>query len=297
MTTELEYFAAPGRMTSPGDYVGLLDQLPGDITLLCRIVQGMMIHIHWADQYGLQLPEERREEVQLRPVVSKLERILKLDPRPLIEARSLDKRLVGNCRDFSLMLTSLLRHQSVPSRARCGFGRYFIPNHYEDHWVCEYWNAVRNCWVLVDAQLDELQQNKLSIQFNPLDVPRNQFIVGGEAWQMCRNGEADPETFGIFEMHGLWFVRGNLVRDIASLNKVELLPWDGWGVIDARDEDLSIEDLAFLDQVAELTRGDVPEFNRVHNLYENDKRLHVPAMIHSYMQGGVQTIDLTQVCK
>jgi hypothetical protein len=295
MTTVLDYFAAPGRMTGAGDYAELLDPLTTDIASLCGVVQGLMIHIHWADEYGIRLPEERKDEVQLRSVLSKLERIRKLDARPLTEARSLDKRLVGNCRDFSVMLTAILRHQGVPARARCGFGRYFIPNHYEDHWVCEYWNAIQHRWVLADAQLDEFQRNRLSIQFNPLDVPRTQFVVGGEAWQMCRNGEADPERFGIFEMHGLWFVRGNFIRDVASLNKVELLPWDGWGIIEARDEELSVEDLAFLDRVAELTRGDVPEFDKVHKLYENDNRFHVPATIHSYTQGGVETIDLEDI--
>jgi hypothetical protein len=33
---------------------------------------------------------------------------------------------------------------------------------------------------------------------------------------LCRSGQPDPDTFGIFDMHGLWFVRGNFVRDVAS---------------------------------------------------------------------------------
>jgi hypothetical protein len=295
MTTTLDYFAAPGPMTDPGSHAGLLDPLPTDVASLCRVVQGLMIHVFWAEQYGVRLPEHRRGEVQLRSVVSKLDRILELDRRLLGEARPLDKRLAGNCRDFSLLLTAILRHHSIPARARCGFGRYFIPNHYEDHWVCEYWNAVQSRWVLVDAQLDELQCNKLSIPFDPLDVPRDQFIVGGKAWQLCRTGQADSDTFGIFDMHGLWFVRGDFVRDVAALNKIELLPWDSWGIIEARDEDLSANDLAFLDQVAERTGSDVPEFDTVRVWYERDDRLRVPATIRSYSQQGVQTVDLAHV--
>jgi hypothetical protein len=292
MATALEYFATHGLITRPGKSVTLLDHLPTDISLLRRVVQGVMIHIHWAEQYGVQLSEQRRDEVQLRSVVRQLDRLLELDPHPLANARPFDKRLVGNCRDFSVMLTAILRHQGVPARARCGFGRYFLPNHYEDHWVCEYWDAAQNRWVLVDAQLDELQYEKLSIQFDPLDVPRDQFIVGGKAWQLCRTGQADPDTFGIFDMHGLWFVRGNFVRDVASLNKMELLPWDSWGIIEAKDKDLSPEDLAFLDQVVKLTDRDVPEFERVRTLYENDSRLHVPVTIRSYRPMRVQTVNL-----
>jgi len=176
-----------------------------------------MIHIFWAEQYGVQLAGPRRDEVQLRSVARKLERIIELDPRPLAEAREPDKRLVGNCRDFSLMLTTMLRYQGVPARARCGFARYFIPNHFEDHWVCEYWSTAHNRWVLVDAQLDTLQVGKLGVCFDPLDVPRDEFIVGDKAWQMCRAGQADPDTFGIADLHGLWFVRGNLVTCICLL--------------------------------------------------------------------------------
>jgi hypothetical protein len=191
------------------------------------------------------------------------------------------------------MLTAMLRHQSVPARARCGFGRYFLPNHFEDHWVCEYWNAAENRWVLVDAQLDPLQLSKLDIPFDPLDVPRDEFIVGGKAWQMCRAGEADPDTFGIAEMHGLWFVRGNFVRDVASLNKVELLPWDVWGLVDVLGNELSADDLAVLDQMAELTNDAVPAFDQVRRLYETDSRWRVPATIQSYTAGGVKTIVLS----
>jgi len=292
MTNVLEYFATQDLITNPGKHATLLNRLPTDISQLRRVVQGMMIHIHWAEQYGVQLSEQRRDEVQLRFIVRQLDRLCELDPNPLANTRPFDKRLVGNCRDFSVMLTAILRHQGLPARARCGFGRYFLPNHYEDHWACEYWDAAQNRWVLVDAQLDDLQCEKLSIQFDPLDVPRDQFIVGGKAWQLCRTGQVDPDTFGIFDMYGLWFVRGNLVRDVASLNKMELLPWDSWGIIEAKDEDLSPEDLTFLDDVAKLTDYDVPEFQRVRTLYEKDSRLNVPATIRSYARMRVQTINL-----
>jgi hypothetical protein len=286
------FFAAPGPLTTPGPHAGLLQDLPTDVASMVRTVQGLLIHIFWADQYGVQLDETRREEVQLRAAARQLAHIVELDPRPLTEAREPDCRLVGNCRDFSVMLTTFLRHQGVPARARCGFGRYFIPGHYEDHWVGEYWNDAEQRWVLVDAQLDALQQEKLGIGFNPLDVPRDQFITGGGAWTLCRSGQADPETFGIFDMHGLWFVRGNLGRDVAALNKMELLPWDGWGIIDGIDEEPASGDLAALDEMAALTGGNVPHFERVRNLYETDARWRVPPVIHTYTEAGRIDVDL-----
>jgi hypothetical protein len=288
-----EWYSAPGIMTDPHKHAVLFDGLPTDIAALCQVVQGLMIHIFWAERYGLKLPDTRKQEVQLRSVARRLARILELDARPLKEPRSLDKKVVGNCRDFSTLLTAILRHQGVPARARCGFGRYFKPNHYEDHWVCEYWNAGQKRWVLVDAQLDAFQCEKLQIQFNPLDVPRDQFIVGGKAWQMCRRGEADPEAFGIFDMHGLWFVLGDFVRDVAALNKIELLPWDGWGLMNRREE-LGVDDLAMLDQLAEWTSGADIAFEQVRSAFEHDERLRVPPVITAYTNGGAQQIELAK---
>jgi hypothetical protein len=292
MTGSHEFFTTPGAMTSPGALADLLEGLPEDVSALRLVVQGLMIHIFWADRYGVELTGLRRAEVQLRLVSRQLERILELDPRPLAELREPSKRLVGNCRDFSVMLTAMLRHRGVPARARCGFARYFIPNHFEDHWVCEYWNAVENRWVLVDAQLDALQANVLEIQFDPLDVPRDEFIVGGKAWQMCRQERADPDAFGISDLHGLWFVRGDLIRDVASLNKVELLPWDAWGLVDVPEEQLSPDELEILDHMAVLTHDTVPAFEQVRRIYETDVRWRVPAEIRSYTPEGVKTIDL-----
>lgn len=289
MEPTLTYFSQHGQMSDPGAYAFLFENLPGSIPELVKLVQGITIHVFWAERYGLKVPPERMDELQLRSMERRLARTIELDSRPLTEPRPLDKKLLGNCRDHSLLLASLLRHQGVPARARCGFGAYFIPDHFEDHWVTEYWNQEQSRWVLVDAQLDALQCDVLQINFNPWDVPRDRFIVGGKAWQMCRSGEQDPDKFGIFDMHGLGFVRGDLIRDVASLNKMELLPWDCWGVI--LDEGLDDrDDLSMLDEVAALTAGDVPKFEVVRERYESDPRLFMDGKLLSYVNG-----EMTQV--
>jgi len=295
MKDDFEYYYNNVSISNPGTHAPLFDPLPGDISALVKVVQGLMIHVFWIEKYGIQLDAARKEEVQLRTVERMLARIQELDPRPLSDAREPAKKLVGNCRDFSVLLAAMLRHKGIPARARCGFAEYFIPKHHEDHWVVEYWNAKQQRWVLVDAQLDELQRNKLRISFDPLNVPRDQFLIGGRAWQLCRSGQADPVSFGIFDMKGLWYVRGNFIRDVASLNKMELLPWDAWGLIEGRDEEISQEDLIFLDKVAELVARDVPEITKVMTLYEIDPRLKVPGVIKSYTQAGVQTIELSNL--
>ena len=65
---------------------------------------------------------------------------------------------------------------------------------------------------------------------------------------MCRIGEQDPYKFGIFDMHRLDFVHGNLVVDVPLFNEMELLPWDYWGVILNEQLDAPT-DLGVLDEV------------------------------------------------
>ncbi len=291
----LAYYACHGPVTDPKDGADLLEGLPADISTLCRIVQGCLLHAFWAGSYGEKLSEDRKQEVELRHVAKMLARIREIDERPLTVPRPPGKRLVGNCRDFSVLLCSALREMGVPARARCGFARYFLPGRYEDHWVCECWRQNERRWALVDAQLDEVQREALHIQFDPCDVPRDEFLCGGDAWTLCRSGQADPNDFGIFDMRGLWFVRGDLVRDLASLNKMELLPWDSWGLIEGEDEGLSQEDMALLDRVAALTSGGDAAFREMRSTYEGDERLRVPAVITSYGSSGVQAVRLGEV--
>ena len=269
----LNYYARPGLITDPKEFASLLDGLPTDIPSLVKVVQGLMLHIFWGERYGVQLSEARRQEVQLRWLPKMLKRLVELDDRPLTEARPPDKKLVGNCRDHSVLMTAMLQHQGVPARARCGFGAYFRPNHFEDHWVCEYWKADEQRWVMVDAQLDQFQCDVLKPSFDTLDVPHDQFITGGLAWQLCRSGRADPECFGIFDMHGLPFVLGDLLRDFLARNQLEILPWDGWGLMVNLDQAIPAESLPLLDRMAALTLADNTAFAEVRALYENDLRL------------------------
>ena len=287
----LTYYLDHGLISTPNKYEESYQHLPTDLPGLCRTVQGLLLHEHWAARYGEDLTLERRKQSGIRQVRHILPQILALRDSPLDHPRPLSKRYIGNCRTFSVLLTSFLRYQGIAARARCGFGRYFLPGKFEDHWVCEYWNKAEDCWILVDAQLDDFQCQELKLDFDPLDVPRDQFIVAGKAWNWCREGKQDPEKFGIFDMHGMWFVRGNLVRDIASLNTVPLLPWDGWGLADQTDEQVKDSDLNLLDRVSSLTWDEV-DFQSIRSIYNSERGFKVPPVITSYSQSGDQQVEL-----
>jgi hypothetical protein len=272
-----QFYSSQGIVSDPGKLAYLLDSFPDDIGELCHAIQGLVIHICWMDRYGAQTPKERREkEVNLRAFERQLKAIIEMDYRPLSIKRPMEKRLVGNCRDFTLFFVSILRHKGIPARARCGFGVYFMPGKYEDHWVAEYWDDKANRWVMVDAQLDDFQKEKLAIQFDPQDMAPGMFITGGEAWRKCREGKSDPMQFGIFEMRGLDFIGGDLVRDFLALNKVEILPWDDWPAIKSQ-KDFTQDLLALLDHMAELTNSPDINFNKIRRLYESNMLLRPAA--------------------
>lgn len=107
-------------------------------------------------------------------------------------------------------------------------------------------------WKLVDPEQTEQLVHVNRLRFDPGDVPRTKFLVGGRAWQMCRQESTDPETFGA-EPHrqprGLWFVRSRLLLDLAALNRQELLLWDSWRATDS-DARLRPAALGELDRMA-----------------------------------------------
>ncbi len=292
MQNPQEYYKSEGPMTALGAHAEEFRAMPTDLASLCEVVQGLLIHRDIAPWlYGLTLTEAQRDDGNIRPIAKMLTRIHELDSRPITSARDVGHRLPSVCRHFSLMLSAILRYQGIPARPRCGFGAYFTPGKFEDHWVCEYWNAGEKRWILVDAQLDSIQRKALNINFNPLDVPRDRFIIAGNAWQMCRTGAADPANFGLTHVHlqGMWFIAGNVVRDLASLNKMELLPWDVWGLMDMNDAALTDEKKSLLDRVATLTLAGDNAFPEVRAIY-NDDRLRVPPLVFNALRNAPEPI-------
>lgn len=222
MTNSLDY-------TTPGPFTDLADidrtalaTVPADPIAICTPVPTMVIQPHDAKPLGL--PADRFAERNIRPAVAIVRQLLELDPADLTVPRPPDRRVIGTCRHFAVLATALLRHRGIPARARCGFATYFQPGKGLDHWVIEYHGGER--WIRLDAEILDK-----SIVSHPEDLRPWQFLTGGEAWQAFRRGEIDARQFGVYgtENWGPAEIMGNAVRDLAALNKLEMLPWDDWG--------------------------------------------------------------------
>ncbi|MFC0106864.1 transglutaminase domain-containing protein [Kibdelosporangium aridum] len=263
-------------LTSPGRHAGLFESLPSDIAGLTKVGHGLLIHEYMTHFYDVELSEEDRKTVHIRPVEELLSAITGEDDRPLGIARPPAERTAVNCRHFTVLLVSMLRSQGRTARARCGFGSYFNDGFYEDHWVTEYWNGTR--WVLVDGQIDDVQMTKLPIDFDVTDVPRDKFLTAGRAWQWCRAGKADPDKFGLsmFEESGYWWIAANMIRDAAALIDVPLLPFDVWGMMPEPEDDV---DMAFFDRLGTLTEHPDAPTDELKAMLRDDERVRVPAKV------------------
>jgi len=272
-------YAQPTGMTAAGPHESALKDLPADPGALTEVLHGLVIHEHIAPNYGVTLSDDDRTTVHVRPAADLLTAILARDPEPLDVPRPPERRLAGNCRHFTVLMTAMLRAHGIPARARCGFGAYFGTGVNEDHWVCEY-QAPSGRWTLIDAQIDERQLGMFPITFDVRDVPRNQFLVAGDAWQKVRAGTADPAVFGFSIMNetGDWWIAQNLVRDGAALLNTELLPWDRWGVMPRPIDPITSDLAALFDELAEATVD--PDPARLAELYE-DERIRVPEVVRN----------------
>jgi hypothetical protein len=239
----LEYYALHGPLTDPAEYSVEFAKLPDDLAARCRFIQGIVLHSDWASAYGVPDTGLSRDTL---PVADRMRLASRLLP---------GKKTSGTCRDFALMLCSIQRERGTPARVRCGFASYFTSNPFEDHWVCEYWDARKQRWALADAQIDELQRRHLGVDFDTTDLPAGKFLNAGQAWSIWRAGQAEATAFGHGEATGAWFLRINLMRDELALQKHEISEWDAWRQLPVENKVLSAEVLAECDRIAEATKG------------------------------------------
>jgi hypothetical protein len=218
-------YAKAGRLTDlDGVSNDLLNPIAPDPVGICAPVHGLVIEPSDAEALGM--PADRLAENQLRPAKKLVERLEALDSAPLSVSREPANRVVGTCRHFAVLSCALLRYRGVKARVRCGFATYFQLGKGVDHWIAEYWDDRHRRWVRIDPEI--LGQPLLA---RPEDLDPGQFLTGGEAWVAYRRGEIDASAFGVYgtENWGPGEIRGNAVKDLAALNKVEMLPWDEWG--------------------------------------------------------------------
>jgi hypothetical protein len=315
MQEVLDYYRQPGLITGLDKYRDFTSWLTSDPEAIYQVAQGLLIHDMWIDKYGITYNTANEYPQKTAYMQDLLDKALELDASNLAVVRAPEKRVIACCREFATLMCALLRAKGIPARSRSGFAFYFGWNgDYADHWICEYWDG--GSWIMADPQLDPLQESYVKSwadagskqsreyaekikAFNPRRLTGNDFLTAGQAWKLCRKGELDAMRFGnscpikpewgIDSLFGLWFVRGNLLRDFAALNKVETSPflvrvvkglnWKAWRLVAASDQELAAHDWSLLDRIADLCSDADSNFNAIRSLYDGNSDLAVPAEI------------------
>lgn len=293
---EAEFYSAQSVFSDPGEFAALYEDLPRDAAGLARAVRDLLVHRVEGGQFGIDIaPERMRDDAETRYVDDILRLITSRDSAPLARRREYADRFVAICRDFTLLHVSMLRHGGVPARMRVGFTDYFGTDGFHgDHVVTEYWDEARGRWVLADAQLADPSFAPVPLDFDPMDIPRDRFLVAGAAWRMIRAGRADPRTFGLppegGPMTGEWFVANDVRLDLAALNRSETLLWDVWGAGAGSDAEMTDEIRALYDTVADTLAGgsaptavspdDIP-FTAARTLFTTHDGLRTPPTVLS----------------
>jgi hypothetical protein len=253
-----DFYRVQSEYSELGKWQSLAAGLPGDVAGLVEVVQNVLIHQFWIVEeanYGvgakalLDAGRDLHGEVNLLTAETILDRYFTLNDAPIYVKRSASQKVVGSCRDFTLLLVGFLRAKGVAVRSRSGVATYFEAGHYEDHFVVEYFNEVQGRWVLVDAQLDELMRTRLEIKFDVCDMPREVFLPAGVAMTKAMK-EGNFGDYGIREFEGMTYLRYKLFSEVCHLMKIEILPWEAWGIGEVvMDGEISEADERFLDEI------------------------------------------------
>ena len=191
-----DVYAAQSAFSDPGPWASRLDAVPGDIAGLARTARQLVFHYRADGDFAANgVAPERIAEIDTRYAAPMFERLFALDDRPLTSERAPAQRLVGCCRDFTLLFLAMARHHGIPARARVGFATYFVPGWALDHAVAEVWDAAAGRWRLVEAQLrDGFVDRTDNTLLDTLDLPRDRFLTGARSLVRGRSSSANRRS-------------------------------------------------------------------------------------------------------
>jgi Transglutaminase-like superfamily len=286
--TDRQFWAEQSAVTDPREFSAWVREVPGTLAAIRATARGLVFHYRDSgDLADNGIGPGRIAEIDTRYAADMLARLARLASQPLASPRTTSQRVVGCCRDFTVLFVTIARAHGIAARARVGFATYFDPGWYIDHVVAEVWDPDRDGWRLVDPELgDDHMSAADGARVDPEDLTTGQFLTGPAAWRACRSGRADPSRFvvdpslAIPATRGWPYVRHNLIHDLAALAGHEMLLWDNWGWTEMAGGP-SPEQLQVLDDLAAATWPDDVPPATVMSFYEREG-LTVPGQVTSY---------------
>jgi hypothetical protein len=209
-------------------------------------------------------------------------------------------RVVGCCRDATLLFVSLARHKGIPARMRVGFAAYFHPGLLIDHVVAQAWDEAAGRWRLIDGEMNSNWTPEVNGRpIDWMDLADDQFVTGPRAWQAARAGTSDPERYltspdlDAPELRGWPLLARHVIHDLVALNKTEMLVWDAWGMQLGIDPGSVVEqDTVLLDEICAPLADPGISSDVVAALADRDV-LRVPSTVTSFDPYGGPPREVT----
>jgi hypothetical protein len=305
-TVRQSHWVSQSPVTEPGPAAKAIDELPADIAALCQASSQLVFHYRAGGDFAANgVPAERITEIDTRYADAMLGLVLGRGEPGLARARKPADRVVGCCRDTTVLLLALARHKGIPARARVGFAAYFNEEWLIDHVVAELWDEREGRWRLVDGEQNGAWTPTVNGRpVDWLDLTEDQFMTGPRAWQAVRAGTAQPGRFVVApgldvpSLHSWPYIAHNAIHDLAALNQTEMILWDSWGMQGGHHSPDGIpgEDAAVLDEICEVTADPDCDPAVLAELGARDG-LRVPRTVTSFdpMGGPPREVDVSRV--
>ncbi len=290
MNNELfNFYKQTSLYTDLGLYKNFMKNLPDDINELCILQRKQIIHpvvfdipnirkqsnCFWGDMTKVPITRLDYEDDLFPTAISMISELLRKDKTYNVNRKAEDKIHV-TCRGEAILLAATLKAKGYSARVRSGFAPYIKYDGVSyDHWIIEYYDEIKQRWVLVDAD-EHCPDHEMEFDLN--DIPRNKFIFGAEAYLGMRTGKykteeiyyaSDPATLGLkASIRGLFY-------DFHSLMNDEIIFLHLPKYIQDKNFELSEEEYIELDNLAELLLEPDKNFDKILDIWNNVSKFRI----------------------
>lgn len=283
------FYKQTSLYTDLGLYKNFMKNLPDDINDLCILQRKQIIHpvafdipnirkqsnCFWGDMTKVPITRLDYEDDLFPTAISMISELLRKDKIYSVNRKAEDKINV-TCRGEAILLAATLKAKGYSARVRSGFAPYIKYDGVSyDHWITEYYDEIKQRWVLVDAD-EHCPDHEIGFDLN--DIPRNKFIFGAEAYLGMRTGKykteeiyyaSDPATLGLkASIRGLFY-------DFHSLMNDEIIFLHLPKYIQDKNFELNEEEYIELDNLAELLLEPDKNFDKILDIWNNKSKFRI----------------------
>lgn len=285
----LDFYKQTSLYTDLGLYKDFMSNLTDNINELCVLQRKQIIHpvafdnpdirkqkkCFWGNMTKVRITRLDYEDDLFPTAISMISELLRKDNNYNKNRKAEDKIHV-TCRGEAILLAATLKAKGYSARTRSGFAPYIKYDGVAyDHWITEYFDEVKNRWVLVDAD-EHCPDHKMGFDLN--DIPRDKFIFGAEAYLGMRNNKykteeiyyaSDPATLGLkASLRGLFY-------DFHSLMNDEIIFLHLPKYIQDKKFELTEEEYKELDKLATLMLEPDENFDKLLQIWNNEPKYRI----------------------